>query len=132
MEKFISFSCQVNGSDWRLDFKDSLSFLLAPLDKLTKNLKAKAMQDMKNPSDSQTFDKYFPNTSNFFATKYSHLDKKHLQLLLRKGVFPYDYIKSLDTLEETEFPTHDDFYNILTQEPVSWPDYEHGKKVCIH
>ena len=43
MEKFINFTCAVKGSDWSLDFKDSLSFLSSPLEKLTENLKCKVM-----------------------------------------------------------------------------------------
>ena len=41
MEKFVNFTCSINGSDWALDFKDSLAFLSAPLGKLAKNLKNK-------------------------------------------------------------------------------------------
>ena len=43
MEKFINFTCAVEGSDWSLDFKDSLAFLSSPLEKLTENLKCKVM-----------------------------------------------------------------------------------------
>ena len=41
MEKFVNFTCSIDGSDWVLDFKDSLAFLSAPLGKLAKNLKSK-------------------------------------------------------------------------------------------
>ena len=56
MEKFINFTCAVEGSDWSLDFKDSLSFLSSPLEKLTENLKCKVMT-------SHSFQIYFSYTT---------------------------------------------------------------------
>lgn len=128
-ERYINMHASVGGSEWSLDFKDSLCFLLSPLDKLTKNLKAKAEMESKKQHASNTIDHYFKNTVNYFRSQFPHLDRSALSLLLRKGVFPYNHIKGLETLDETRLPTRDQFFNTLSNEHISWEDYNHAKKV---
>ena len=48
---------------------------------------------------------------------------------LRKGVFPYEYIDSLDKLNETQLPPIDKFYSKLTDEKIKQEDYNHAQKV---
>ena len=50
-------------------------------------------------------------------------------LVLRKGVFPYEYWDSPTKAAETELPPLDAFYSRLTGENASQTDYEHGQKV---
>lgn len=51
-------------------------------------------------------------------------------LLLMKGVFPYDYCRSIDVINRTlELPSQDDFYNALTQSHLSDDDYRHAQNV---
>ena len=45
LENYINFNGKTNDSEWTLDFKDSNLFLASSLDKLAKNLKAKADND---------------------------------------------------------------------------------------
>ena len=52
-----------------------------------------------------------------------------MQLLTRKGVYPYSYFKSFKVFEETCLPPKHEFYNQLTQEHISDEEYEHAKKV---
>ena len=52
-----------------------------------------------------------------------------INLLKRKGVFPYDYISSLDSLEETSLPSQDKFYNSLNDSQISMEDYDHATQV---
>lgn len=128
-ERYINMHVRVEGSEWSLDFKDSLSFLLSPLDKLTKNLKAKAEMESKKQHAFNTIDYYFKNTVKYFQSNFPHLKRSALSLLLRKGVFPYSHIKGLETLDETRLPTRDQFFNTLTNEHISWEDYAHAEKV---
>ena len=52
-----------------------------------------------------------------------------IQLLQRKGVFPYEYISSFDKLKETQQPTHEDFFSSLNDSNVSEADFQHAKQV---
>jgi len=55
--------------------------------------------------------------------------KGNLDLLLRKGVFPYDYMDSTERLNETQLPPKTAFYSILSREGINDGDYEHAQKV---
>ena len=50
-------------------------------------------------------------------------------VLLRKGVYPYEYIDSLDKFIETQLPPIDKFYSKLTNEKIKQEDYNHAQKV---
>ena len=48
----------------------------------------------------------------------------------RKSVYPYELAKSLDEmLTISNYPTKSDFYNTLTNEPISDLDYTFGATV---
>ena len=40
-------------------------------------------------------------------------DETKRALMLRKGVYPYDYMTSMDKFDETQLPPHSAFYNDL-------------------
>ena len=97
------------GNSWRLRLLDSAGFLLAPLASLVKNL-ASAGEE------------------NFSVTsRYYELEK--FNLLLRKGVFPYECLDDVRKLEATELPPIEAFYSTLNEKGISEEDYEHAKKV---
>ena len=50
-------------------------------------------------------------------------------LLIRKGVYPYEYMCSSEKSNETSFPSKEAFYNELTLEDITDKDYNHGEKV---
>ena len=50
-------------------------------------------------------------------------------LLLRKGVYPYDYVDSPDKLQETQLPPLFTSDNILTGEFITEEDYTYAKQV---
>ena len=50
-------------------------------------------------------------------------------MLLRKGVYPYEYMDSWEKFDETSLPPKKDFYSELILEDISDSDYEHAKKV---
>jgi hypothetical protein len=104
MEKYISFSL---GS---LKFIDSLQFMNSSLEKLVENVKLSGGRCFK------LFFEDFPNAT-------------HANLLLRKGVFPYQYIDSMERLKETSLPPRDAFYSDLTKQTISEEDYEHACNV---
>ena len=79
MEKYISFIKHVKDTKIRLNFIDSFRFLNTSLDKLAGYL---------DKSDKVILKSQFKNDREF-------------ELAMRKGVFPYDYITSMDILNET-------------------------------
>ena len=116
-EKYISFSKTIkvgeykdySGSSFDIKFEirflDSFKFLQTSLANLVSNL---------SPGD-------FINTKHAF--------KRNAELLTRKGVYPYDYVSSLDKLSETQLPPKEEFYSRLNDEDISDEDYQHAINV---
>ena len=50
-------------------------------------------------------------------------------LLLRKGIYPYEYIDSWERYDENTIPLKEAFYSELNFKNISDKDYEHVKKV---
>jgi hypothetical protein len=56
-------------------------------------------------------------------------DDNERGLLLRKGVYPYDYMNGFGKLEDTSLPAKDDFYSRLNDEDITDAEYEHAQNV---
>ena len=52
-----------------------------------------------------------------------------INLLLQKGVYPYEYMDSFDRFQETELPPIGNFYSSLSDESISKKDYQHAQEV---
>ena len=52
-------------------------------------------------------------------------------MLLRKGVYPYEYKDGWDKFNETSIPSKESFYSNLTMENISETDYRHANNVFI-
>ena len=117
-EKYISFSKKIKVDEYRsrktgemvtlnfeIRFIDSFKFLQTSLANLVGNLQ---------PDD-------FQNTKEIM--------KDNIELLFRKGVYPYDYVSSLEKLSETQLPTKEKFYSRLNDEDISDEDYSHAINV---
>ena len=117
-EKYISFSKTIKVDDYKcrrtgkmipinfeIRFLDSYKFLQTSLANLVSNLQ---------PDD-------FHNTKQVF--------KKNVNLLTRKGVYPYDYVSSLEKLYETQLPPKEEFYSKLNDEDITDDDYQHAINV---
>ena len=50
-------------------------------------------------------------------------------MLLRKGVYPYEYLDSWEKFDETTLPSKEAFYSNLNLEDISSEDYVHTQKV---
>ena len=50
-------------------------------------------------------------------------------LLLRKGVYPYEYMDSWERFNETSLPDKEAFYSNLNMEDIPDIDYKHAKIV---
>ena len=83
-----------------LRFIDSLRFMASSLDKLSSNLKIDQFVNLK---------KYYSGNQ--------------LSLLLRKGVYPCDYVDCLKKFDETSLPPKEAFYSKLTGGGITDEDY---------
>ena len=108
MQKYISFTLG------NLKFIDSYQFMNCSLSKMVENL---ANKNKENPLS------LFPQLCSAFK------DKSKATLLLRKGVYCYEYCNSFDTFKETELPEKEKNYNNLTNEHLSDEDYDFAKTV---
>ncbi len=66
----------------------------------------------------------FSNTTSHYADVDAQF-----RLLLRKGVYPYEWMNSLDKMNETQLPPIEVFYSSLTGESITDEDYEHAQNV---
>ena len=61
--------------------------------------------------------------------KFCNGDLNKFVLLLRKDVYPYEYIDSWERFDETSLPNKEAFYSKLNLENITDKDYEHAQKV---
>ena len=98
-EKYISFSLG------NLRFVDSVNYLLSSLDKLVKG------------SDE------FPIMQRRFP------EENMRRLLLKKGIYPYEYMDSFERFHETQLPEKEKFYSSLSGQGIKDEEYAHAKQV---
>ncbi|XP_065658700.1 uncharacterized protein LOC136083224 [Hydra vulgaris] len=117
-EKYISFSRKIKVDEYIKEGKkfevkrdlrlldSSYRFMPSSLNALSKNL---SKDQCKN-----------------IGKLYS---KKKLDLLLRKGVNPYDWVNSINRFNETQLPPKESFFSKLNDEDISDDDYSHAQNV---
>ena len=54
-----------------------------------------------------------------------------LELMKKKGVYPYDYMDCWQKFSDTKLPEKDEFYSLLTDENISDEQYKHAQKFGI-
>ncbi|XP_068704896.1 uncharacterized protein [Montipora foliosa] len=100
MEKYMAFMLGNH-----LTFIDSFQFMSSSLDKLVSNL----------PKEALIY------TSRKFKGK-------ELDLMSKKGVYPYDFMDSFEKFNE-KLPPKEEFYSILNDEHISGDQYKHAQNV---
>ena len=50
--------------------------------------------------------------------------------MLRKSLYPYEYMDDWEKFKETLSPEKEDFYSHLNMEDITDADYAHAKRVC--
>ena len=117
-EKYTSFSKKIKVDEYKsrknsetvsLNFKirfiDSFKFLQTSLANIVSNLQ---------PAD-------FKNTKAII--------KNNVSLHTQKGVYPYDYVSSINKLYETQLLPKSELYSKLNDEDISDSDYKHALNV---
>ena len=117
-EKYISFTKTIETGSYmnkkgetkplfyKIRFIDSFKFMSTSLDSLVNNLPEEAFNNLE---------RYYTGDE--------------LRLVKRKGVYPYEYMDSLERFKENKLPSKKSFYSRLTGEGINNEDYEHAKNV---
>ena len=90
----------------QLRFVDSFTFMASILDKLVENLDKNCCV----------------NTGKCYKGK-------QLSLLMRKGLYPYEYASSCERFNDEQLPPKEAFYSKLSGEGISDDDYKHAHAV---
>ena len=83
-------------------------------------------------SCKKNYEKYFnKKLIQRFANIYEFCngDLNKFILLLRKGVYPYEYMDSWERFKETSLPDKEAFYSNLNMEYITDVDYKHAQIV---
>ena len=78
------------------------------------------------------YEKYFhKELIQRFANIYEYCngDLNKFIFLLRKGVYPYEYMDSWESLNETSLPDKESFYSNLNMEDIADFDHRHANRV---
>lgn len=106
-EKYISINKFLRNKTVKLQFIDSFKFMACSLEKLARNL----------------------DRLKILPTQFKNLTATQLELLKRKGVFPYDYMDKWERLEEKNLPPKKKFFCNLNMSEISNEEYSHAQNV---
>ncbi|XP_054268212.1 uncharacterized protein LOC128990026 [Macrosteles quadrilineatus] len=101
-ERFISISIKI-GRMW-LRFLDSFRLMADSLANLASYL---------TPTELVESSKLVP--------------EQHVELIQRKGIYPYDYVKDFAVFSEEALPPRESFYNALNDSEVTDAEYQHAQ-----
>ena len=99
--------------------QDSLSSLVDSLSGINDKV-----SEINKKISQETLIKKFFNTYQL-----CNKDLNKFALLLRKGVYPYEYMDSWKRFKEESLPDKESFYSELNNEHITDEDYEHAQKV---
>ena len=61
--------------------------------------------------------------------KYTSQEFQDLELMKRKGVYPYDYMDSFDKFNDKNFPSKEKFFCMQSDEHITDKNYKHAQNV---
>ena len=137
---------------YKIKFVDSFRFMATSLSKLVDNLtegihndkyiKCKSSLCYMKVTDKKLIFRCFNCKKNYekeinkellerFSNTYEFCDKdfNKFVMLLRKGVYPYEYMDGWDKFNEKIIPSKEWFYSNLTLENITEVDYIHANNV---
>ena len=137
---------------YKIKFIDSFRFIATSLSKLVDNLtegihndkciKCKSNLCYMKVTDKKLIFRCFDCKKNYrkeinkelierFANtyKFCNNDINKFIMLLRKGVYPYEYMDGWNKFNEKLIPSKESFYSSLTLENITEVDYIHAKNV---
>ena len=137
---------------YKLKFIDSFRIMSTSLSSLVNNLSdglyndkctdCKSCFEYISAKDNQLIFKCLKCNKNYnkdlnkdlikrFASTYEFCngDINNFILLLKKGVYPYEYMTVWERFDEVSLPNKEDFYSSLIMEEFTDVDYMYGQKV---
>ena len=132
-EKYITLSVPIKKEDgngkttiYKLRFIDSCKFMQDSLSNHVDNVSG--INNKVSESDKKISQETL--IKNFFNTyQLCNKDLNKFALLLRKGVYPYEYMDSWKRFKEESLPDKESFYSELNKEGITDEDYAHAQKV---
>ena len=105
-ENYISFSKFLDIGDGKIEirFLDSYRLMQTSLGTLANNL---------DESEKNNLRRQFPD----------------FKLLMKKGVYPYEWMDNVEKMKSTSLPSKSDFFSTLNNEGISDDDYQHALTV---
>ena len=138
---------------YKIKFIDSYRFMSSSLSKLVDNLSEgihnnkcldcnSCLDYVRTTKNEKLLLKYF-NCNSYYKKKFNkdlikkfkntysfcNDDLNKFILLLRKDVYPYEYMESWERFNETSLPSKKEFYSNLNMEDIDDIDYRHGNNV---
>ena len=137
---------------YKIKFVDCCRFMSTSLSKLIDNLSegihnnrsvdCKSFLDYMKTKDEKLIFKCFTCKKNYekdfnkeLIERFVHIyefcngDLNKFILLLRKGVYPYEYMNNWERFDETSLPDEGSFHSSLNMENIGDIDYRHGNNV---
>ena len=152
LKKEIENKSNIIEITYKIKFVDSYRFMSTSLSKLVDNLSegvhnnrcvdCKSCLDYMKTKDQKLIFRCFSGKKSYekdfnkelierFANIYEFCngDLNKSILLLRKGVYPYEYMVNWERFDETSLPDKESFYSSLNMENIDDIDYRHGNNV---
>ena len=104
------------------DCKSNLDYIKTKIEKLI--LECYNCKQRYRKKFNKELIKRFASTYEFYNN-----DLNKFVLLLRKGVYPYEYADTWERFSEISLPSKEDFYSNLNMEDISDIDYRHANNV---
>ena len=120
---------------YKLRFIDSFRFMSTSLsglvDNMSGNLNGLECKSCTENNRCEKCKKIIEGLIKKFPIIYQFFngDLNKFILLLRQGVYPYEYMDSWENFEETTLPPKEVFYSNLNLENISDEEYAHAQKV---
>ena len=107
VDKYIDKNGIEKSKEMELRFIDSFKFMSSSLDSLINNLARRGIK--------------------FFG--FEEYSENHYELLIKKGIYPYEYMTDWGKFNEMKLPPREAFYSKLNMSGVGNEDYEHVNRV---
>ena len=74
-------------------------------------------------------EKLVKSTDSFPIVQRIFMEEDKRRLLLKKGIYPYEYMDSSERFDETELPEKEKFYSSLSGKGITDEEYAHAQEV---